>query len=316
MKNRILLTGATGYVGGKLLERLTYEGDHIHCLARNPEKLSLAGPKITVFKGDVLNRSSMRRAFQGVDIAYYLVHSLADKRDFQATELKAAENFAAMARDAGVKRIIYLGGLGNEKDWLSPHLRSRQEVGYALRHSGVPTIELRASIVLGAGSLSFEMIRSLTEHLPVMVMPKWVSVKAQPIGIRDLLDYLVQAMTIQLPASLIVEIGGADQLSYRDLMVEYARQRGIKRLMLPVPVLSPWLSSHWLGLVTPLQATVGRKLIEGIRNPTIVEHDTAARLFSIKPQGARQAIRQAINQTHESETEAIHSSARNLQPVH
>lgn len=292
---KILLTGATGYVGGKLLKRLQLDGYEINCLVRNPSKLNASSASIDVFQGDLLHRSSMWRSFQGVETAYYLVHSLADpKKDFESNELQAAKNFGTMARSAGVKRIIYLGGLGNEACGLSPHLQSRQDVGYSLRHSGVPTIELRASIVLGAGSLSFEMIRSLTEHLPLMVMPKWVSVKAQPIGIQDLLDYLVQALDLDLKASRIVEIGGSDQVSYRELMVEYARQRHLKRLMVPVPVLTPWLSSHWLGLVTPLQASIGRKLIESIRNPTVVEDHSAKALFDIRPCSAADAIAKAL----------------------
>jgi len=293
-KQRILLTGATGYVGGKLLKELEPLGHEIQCLARNPDKISNVGPNTTVFQGDVRVRESMQDAFRGVDIAYYLVHSLSDKHDFEQHEQEAAESFAFMARSNGVKRIIYLGGLGNEDDGLSPHLQSRQDVGRVLRGSGVPTIELRASIVLGAGSLSFEMIRALTEHLPFMVMPKWVSVKAQPIGIRDLLDYLIQSMDLPLANGEIFEIGGTERVSYRELMAEYARQRGLKRLMIPVPFLTPWLSSHWLGLVTPLYAAVGRKLIESIRNPTIVEDFSALERFDIKPSNMAEAIGQAL----------------------
>lgn len=293
-KQTILLTGATGYVGGKLLSKLESLGHDVNCLARNPDRVTNTGPGTSVFQGDVRNADSMTEAFQGVDTAYYLVHSLSDKHDFEQHEREAAENFALAASQAGVKRIIYLGGLGSESDGLSPHLKSRQDVGRILRNCGIPTIELRASIVLGAGSLSFEMIRALTEHLPFMVMPKWVSVKAQPIGIRDLLDYLVQSLEISLPESEVIEIGGTDQVSYRDLMVEYGRQRGLKRLMIPVPLLTPWLSSHWLGLVTPLYAAVGRKLVESIKNPTVVENESALERFDIKPCGMAGAIEQAL----------------------
>jgi uncharacterized protein YbjT (DUF2867 family) len=297
MSGRILLTGATGYVGGKLLQRLEFERHQVNCLVRDPSRVKVTSPSTRVFQGDLLYRSTLWRPFQGVETAYYLVHSLADSNDdFEANEIKAANNFAVMAREAGVKRIIYLGGLGSARRNLSRHLKSRHDVGYALRHSGVPTIELRASIVLGAGSLSFEMIRSLTEHLPVMVMPRWVSVKAQPIGIHDLLDYLMQSMQIRLDESTVVEIGGTDQLSYRDLMIEYAQQRHLKRLMLPVPVLTPWLSSLWLGLVTPMQAIIGKKLIESIRNPTVVEDSSAEKLFNVKPCSASAAIRRALQE--------------------
>lgn len=293
-KQKILLTGATGYVGGKLLKELEALGHEVHCLVRNPDKLLQVGPNTSVFQGDILVRSSMEPAFEGVDTAFYLVHSLSDKHDFEKKELQSAGNFASQARSSGVKRIVYLGGLGNEADGLSPHLQSRQDVGRVLRESGVPTIELRASIVLGAGSLSFEMIRALTEHLPFMVMPKWVSVKAQPIGIHDLLRYLVQSLEIRLDDSEVFEIGGSDQVSYRELMVEYANQRGLKRLMIPVPFLTPWLSSHWLGLITPLYAAVGRKLIESIRNPTVVEDHAALERFPIVPCGMKGAIEQAL----------------------
>ena len=298
MSGRILLTGATGYVGGKLLKRLELEGFPVNCLVRDPSKIKETAPTTRVFEGDVRYQSSMWHAFQGVETAYYLVHSLADKKKvFVANELKAAENFSIMARSAGVKRIIYLGGLGKNSTGLSPHLKSRQDVGFLLRTSGVQTLELRASIVLGAGSLSFEMIRALTERLPALIMPKWVSVKAQPIGIQDLLDYLVQSVSLNLSGSRIIEIGGADQVSYRDLMVEYARQRHLKRWFVPVPVLTPWLSSHWLGLVTPMQAAVGRKLIESIRNTTVVEDPSARKFFDIKPLSASAAIARALLET-------------------
>ncbi len=177
---------------------------------------------------------------------------------------------------------------------LSPHLRSRHEVGRILRESGVPTIELRASIVIGSGSLSFELIRALSEHLPVMILPRWVSILAQPIAIGDLLQYLVQALDVPVSASVVVEIGGADRLSYAGLMREYMRQRSLRRIMIPVPVLTPWLSSLWLGLVTPLYARVGRKLIESIKHPTIVQDDAAARLFRVTPRSASEAIRSAL----------------------
>lgn len=307
MKNpkTILLTGATGYVGGKLLKRLEFGQHQVNCLVRSPDKLKSCAGTSRVFKGDVMQAETMRPAFEGAEVAYYMVHSLADKKGaFEQHELEAAHNFVNEARSAGVQRIIYLGGLGNDNDQLSAHLRSRHAVGRVLRESGIPTLEFRASIVLGAGSLSFEMVRSLTEHLPFMVMPKWVSVKAQPIGIGDLLDYLVQALDVPLEQSEVVEVGGADQVSYRDLMVEYARQRHLKRLMIPVPVLTPWLSSHWLGLVTPLYATVGRKLIEGVRNPTVVESALAQKLFPIRPACAAEAMRQAIDELKSEEQRA------------
>ena len=295
-EQRILLTGATGYVGGHLLRRLEEQGHHVHCLVRTPEKLSATGGRTRVFQGDLLDAGTLDEAFRGITCAYYLVHSMDGSVHFEHREREAAENFVYAARKAGVRRIVYLGGLVNEQESLSPHLRSRQRVGRILRASGIPTIELRASIVLGAGSISFEMIRSLTEHLPFMVTPKWVSVEAQPIAIDDLLAYLMESMHLPVQGSLVVEIGGAEQVSYRALMKEYARQRKLQRIMMPVPFLTPWLSSHWLGLVTPLYADVGRHLIEGVRNRTVVQHPETATRYKVQPCGIREAISRALQQ--------------------
>jgi uncharacterized protein YbjT (DUF2867 family) len=215
--------------------------------------------------------------------------------DFEAEDRIAADNFGAAARAAGVRRIIYLGGLGEDDPRLSAHLRSRHEVGKRLRAHGVPVIELRASIIIGSGSLSFELIRALVERLPVMVTPRWVRVKAQPIAIGDVLEYLHEALTVETDnRSLIIEIGGPDRVSYQELMYEYARQRGLRRWMIPVPVLTPRLSSLWLGLITPLYARVGRKLIDSLRHPTVVRDDTATRLFRIRPIGVSEAIASAL----------------------
>jgi uncharacterized protein YbjT (DUF2867 family) len=291
----ILVTGATGYVGGRLLKRLEARGHCVRCLARTPANLSSrVGPGTEIVAGDVLDSSSLDAALAGIDAAYYLVHAMGDARGFEARETLGAQHFAASARAAGVARIIYLGGLGEEGDALSPHLRSRHDVGRILRASGVLTVELRASIVIGSGSLSFEMIRALSEHLPVMITPRWVSVLAQPIAIGDLLEYLMQALDVPVTEPTVIEIGGADQLSYAALMREYMRQRHLSRLMIPVPVLTPWLSSLWLGLVTPLYARVGRKLVESMKHPTVVQSDLASRLFPIEPRGAADAIRAAL----------------------
>lgn len=293
-KHRILITGATGYVGGKLLRRLEHDGHEVNCLVRNPFKLKNPGPNTRIFQGDILVRSSLWAAFEGVDTAYFLIHFLHEKTDFEAKEIKSAENFAAMARSAGVKRIIYLGGLGDETKGLSPHLRSRQEVGHILRASSIPTIELRASIVIGEGSLSFGLIKDLTEHLPFMVTPRWVTTKAQPIGIRDLLDYLVQSLDLVIEHDEIVEIGGSDQMSYGGLMQEYARQRGLKRSMLPVPVLTPRLSSRWVACFSHVDRRLAGKLIEGIKYPTVVNSRRAAELFPIRPASAAEAMHEAL----------------------
>ncbi len=278
-----------------MLPALEASGYQVRCLARNPEFLAArvaAGTEVV--GGDVLDPPSLAPALAGVDTAFYLVHSMGSAHSFVEEDRIGARNFGAAARAAGVRRIVYLGGLGEDASDLSDHLRSRHEVGDLLRQSGVEVVELRASIVIGSGSLSFEMVRSLTEHLPVMITPRWVRVLSQPIAIQDLLAYLMQSIEIALPGSQVFEIGGADQVSYRDLMVEYARQRGLRRLMVPVPVLTPRLSSLWLGLVTPLYARVGRKLIESIVHPTVVRDDSARRFFDVEPQGVAAAIAAAL----------------------
>lgn len=291
----ILLTGATGYVGGRLLGLLEAGDFNLRCLARHPEFLKdKVSSRTQIAKGDVLDKSTLLAALSGIHTAFYLIHSMSTKTNFLELEKQAAINFAQAAEECNVNRIIYLGGLGDETDKLSPHLNSRQEVGRILRNSRVKTIEFRASIVLGSGSLSFEMIRALTEKIPVMVMPRWVNVTAQPIGITDLLRYLYGAIQLDVKSSMVIEIGGADQLSYRELMKEYAHQRGLKRYMIRVPVLTPYLSSLWLGLVTPIYARVGKKLIRSVKHPTVVTTDTAKQLFHFQPVSARDAIASAL----------------------
>ena len=292
---RILLTGATGYVGGRLRRRLEEAGAQVRCLARDPGRLAgRVAPATEIAAGDVLDRASLEQALVGVDTAYYLVHAMGSASGFEERDRAGAENFGRAAAAAGVRRIVYLGGLGDDRQDLSPHLRSRNEVGRILRECGVPTVEFRASIVLGSGSLSFEMIRSLTERLPVMITPSWVRVQAQPIAVADLLEYLLAAVTVPLDGSRIYEIGGADRVSYGDLMREYAGQRGLRRPMIPVPILTPWLSSLWLGLVTPLYARIGRKLIESIQHPTVVRDDAARRDFAVRPMGMAAAVARAL----------------------
>ena len=290
----ILLTGATGYVGGRLLRALEAAAYRVRCLSRHPEALTQRVAQTTeVVKGDVLDPPSLTPSMVGVHTAYYLVHSMASANSFEEEDRLAAHAFAVAARDAGVRRIIYLGGLGSSSE-LSAHLRSRQEVGRILRESGVPTIEFRAAIVIGSGSASFEMIRALVEKLPVMITPRWVNTGTQPIAVEDVIAYLKQALDLEINGSRIIEIGGADQVTYLDLMKEYARQRGLERWMIPVPVLSPRLSSLWLGLVTPVYARVGRELVDSLRNETIVRDRSANDLFSIRPLGSREALKRAL----------------------
>lgn len=294
-KPRVLLTGATGYVGGQLLKRLEKAGYPVRCLARRPESVKgRAGASTEIVKGDVLDTASLDLALQGVKIAYYMVHSMGSEGSFEEKDRQAARNFGLAAAKAGVQRIIYLGGLGDERERLSSHLKSRHEVGEVLRSAKVPVIEFRASIVIGSGSLSFEMIRALVERLPVMITPRWVAVPAQPIGILDLLEYLIQAAELNAAESAVYEIGGPRQVSYGELMHEYAKQRGLKRWMIPVPVLTPHLSSLWLGLVTPLYASVGKKLIESIRYPTVIRDPKASEVFNVKPRWVTDCIAEAL----------------------
>jgi len=289
----ILLTGATGYVGGRLLSLLEQRGEPVRCLVRRPEALADREPSTEVVAGDVLDLDSVRRALAGADAAFYLVHSMGSTGSFEREDRVAAENFARAAREAGLRRIVYLGGLGSGPG-LSSHLASRQEVGRILAASGVETVELRASIIIGSGSLSFEMIRALVDRLPVMITPKWVRTLAQPIAIDDVLAYLVAALDVELDGSRVLEIGGADRVSYDDLMHEYARQSGRRILAVPVPLLTPRLSSLWLGLVTPIYARVGRKLIDSLPHETVVVDDAARRLFAVEPIGHREAIARAL----------------------
>lgn len=292
------------------MRRLESAGRQVRCLARRPESLrEKVGEGTEVLRGDVLDRASLDRAMEGVEIAYYLVHSMGASGSFEDADREAAMNFGQAAKAAGVERIIYVGGLGRDKEDLSPHLRSRHEVGHVLRESGVGVIELRASVVIGSGSLSFEMIRALVERLPFMVAPKWVSVQAQPIAIDDLLAYLLQAITLPPEQNDIYEIGGADCVSYGDIMREYARQRGLRLFMMPVPFLTPYLSSLWLGLVTPLYARVGRKLITSLIHSTIVHDNRALAAFEVQPIGVQEAVRRALSREDQEFAETRWSDA-------
>ena len=297
-RSTILLTGATGCIGGRLLAALEARGYAARCMTRRPETLAgRAGPQTTVVRGDCLDSASLAAPLTGVDTAYYLVHSMggAHSRDFETRDRTAARVFGEAARAAGVRRIIYVGGLGAETG-LSRHLRSRHETGEVLRASGVPVVELRSGIVIGAGSLSFELVRALVERLPVMTCPSWVRTPTQPIALSDLIAYLVAALDLPPGETRLFEVGGADTVSYGGIMREYARQRGLRRLLIPVPLLTPRLSSLWLGLTTPVYAQVGRELIDGVRTPTVVRDDAALTAFPIRPLGLRRAIARAIEE--------------------
>jgi uncharacterized protein YbjT (DUF2867 family) len=276
-----LVAGATGYVGGRLVPRLLRAGYRVRCLVRRPTNLQqqLLRPLVEYVPGDVLRPETLPAAMEGVATVYYLIHSMGSGKDFEEQDLVAARQCAKAAKAHGVQRIIYLGGLGDPVAKLSAHLRSRQETGNALREAGVPVTEFRAAVVIGAGSLSFELIRYLSERLPVMICPLWVYTRIQPIAIQNVLDYLVAALKQLESTDRIIEIGGEDVVTYGVLMETYATARGLKRCLLPVPVLTPRLSSYWVRLVTPFSVSIARPLIEGLRNEVIVRDNAARAIF-------------------------------------
>ena len=294
----VLLTGATGYVGGRLLRAFEEGGQAVRCLARRPGEVAATRRTTEVVQGDCLDEASLVGPFDGVETAYYLVHSMGAGKQFAERDRRAAASFGRAAARAGVRRIVYLGGLADDVSSLSAHLKSRAETGDALRASGIPVIEFRASIVIGGGSLSFEIVRALVERLPVMICPRWVETLAQPIAIDDVIAYLRAALHV-LPGTdgQVFEIGGPEVVSYGDLMRRYATLRGLRRLLLPVPVLSPRLSGMWLALVTPAQARVGRALVEGLRNRSVVRSYAARETFPIEPMSLDAALTAAMNET-------------------
>jgi len=318
----ILVTGATGYVGGRLVPRLLEAGRRVRVLVRDPQRLQgrdwAAG--VDVVAGDVLRPETLGAAVAGVGVAFYLVHSMARGAGFHERDLAAARAFGRAAAAAGVERIVYVGGLGDPNADLSRHLRSRQETGEALREAGVPVTEFRAAVVVGSGSISFEMIRYLTERLPVMVCPQWVYTRVQPIAVDDLLRYLQAALDAPESAGRIVEIGGADVLTYGQMMQGYAQARGLHRHLQPVPVLTPKLSSYWVHLVTPIPSQIARPLIEGLRNETVVRDHSAHDLFpGIHPVSYATAVHAAVASLDTGEVEtrwsdALVTSAGDLKP--
>ena len=293
----ILVTGATGYIGGRLVPRLIRKSRRVRVLVRSRAR-ALSRPwsdQVEIAVGDVLNPQTLPTALEGVDTAYYLVHSMSRGGDFHELDVQAARAFGEAAAKAGVKRIIYLGGLGVADASLSPHLRSRQETGQALRECGVSVTEFRSAIVVGTGSISFEMIRYLVERLPVMVCPKWVYSRIQPIAVDDLLEYLVSALDVPESRDKIIEIGGKDVTTYKGLMLDYAAARGLRRLLLPVPVLTPRLSSYWVHWFTPIPAAITEPLVEGLRNDVVVTNDLARSLFPhIHPQDYASALEKVL----------------------
>jgi uncharacterized protein YbjT (DUF2867 family) len=265
---------------------------------------------VEVTAGDVLEARSLVKALDGVTAAYYLVHSLGSGSGFHQRDLSAARCFAEAARAAGVDRIVYLGGLGEGSARLSEHLRSRQQTGEALRGAGVSVTEFRAGVIVGAGSASFEMIRYLTERLPLMICPRWVYTRTQPIGIRDVLEYLTAALAVPESRGRIIEIGGSEIVTYGEMMTRYAETRGLRRWMAPVPVLTPRLSSYWVNLVTPIPGVIARPLIEGLRNENIVRDQSARKFFpGIEPEGYRTAVARALAALQAGDIETTWSDA-------
>ena len=292
----ILIAGASGYVGTLLIKKLAEENHNIKCISRSPKVIESRFPdlNLTTYEGDLLSLKEGSPAFEDIDVAYYLVHSLSAGKDFPAQEFKCAQNFIKAANAAKIPKVIYLGGLANDQSELSKHLKSRLEVGAVLRSTNVTCVELQASVIIGSGSLSYEIMKNLVEKLPVMITPKWVSSMSQPIWIQDVLKYLTQSAEIKFDSSVIVQIGGPDVVTYKHLMQIYAGLRNLRRIMISVPVLTPNLSSKWLGLVTPVYARVGKKLIESLKNDSIITKTNQPKTFEIIPCGVEEAIKNTM----------------------
>jgi uncharacterized protein YbjT (DUF2867 family) len=319
----VLVSGATGYVGGRLVPALLAAGYPVRVMVRDAGRLARRPwlDQVEVVEADVLQPGTLRPALAGVRAAYYLIHSMRGGESFHERDHQAALDFGQAARQAGVERILYLGGLGDPDADLSQHLRSRQETGIALTQAGVPVTEFRAAIVVGAGSLSFELIRDLTERLPAMICPRWVYTRVQPIAVDDVLAYLVAALETPGSVGKVIEIGGADVTTYGGMMLGYAEARGLRRYLVPVPVLTPRLSSYWVHLVTPIPSDIAQPLIEGLRNEVVVRDDSARQLFpSIRPMSYPEALRAALanlehGQVDTTWMDSLASSLGDLPPV-
>ena len=301
---RILIVGASGYIGSRLVPLLQARGHDLVLMSRDARPLTARFPEARVVAADLLEPSTLPRALEGIEVAYYLAHSMGGgERGFAERDRRAARDFATAAAQAGVSRIVYLGGLGEDSADLSHHLTSRHETGAELAAHGVPVTEFRAAVIIGSGSASFEILRHLTERLPIMITPRWVGTRCQPIGIRDVLDYLAGALDHPEVAG-VVEIGGPDVLSYGDMMRTYARHRGLRRLMIPVPVLTPRLSSYWVNLISPVPAAIARPLIDGLRNEVVVRDPAPASAFALHPLPYPEALQRAIDRSDRHDVES------------
>lgn len=315
VRRPVLVTGATGYIGGRLVPRLLAAGWPVRCLARTPRKLAgrgwAADPRVEIVAGDVGDPATLARAMHGCGAAYYLVHSmLAAGAAYAEEDRRLARLFARAAADAGVGRIVYLGGLGELGDGLSEHLASRREVERELADGPVPVTTLRAAMIIGSGSASFEILRYLVERLPVMVTPRWVSTQSQPIAVRDVLHYLVACLDTPETAGRTLDIGGPDVLDYKELMQVMAAERGLRRrVIVPLPVLTPRLSSLWIHLLTPVSSDIARPLAEGLRNRVVCRDDEAARLMPQSLTPVRAAIREALDRVEQGGVETMWSMA-------
>jgi uncharacterized protein YbjT (DUF2867 family) len=291
-----LVTGATGYIGGRLIVELLKHGYRVRILARNAERLKYHPwiDQVEVCEGDANNSEVLAEAMKNVDVAYYLLHALMSKDDFEQEERQLAQGFSKAAEACGVKRIVYLGGIIAPNEVMSPHLQARAETGEILRNSGVPTIELRAGVVIGSGSASFEMLRYLTERLPIMTVPKWVNVRIQPIAVRDVLRYLVGAASINPTVTGAFDIGGPEIFTYKEMMQQYAEAAGLpRRIIIPVPVLTPRLSSGWVGLVTPVPYTLAKRLVASLKNEVVAADDSIRALIP-DPEGGLTLFKRAV----------------------
>jgi uncharacterized protein YbjT (DUF2867 family) len=292
---RVLVTGASGYVGGRLVPALLARNCEVRCLARTPAKLDAAPWRagVHIVAGEV--GGELAEALAAIDVAVYLVHSIGQGEGWAEREQRDAANFARAAAAAGVRRIVYLGGLGRDADALSEHLQSRHDVGRLLASTGIEVVELRAGVIIGSGSASFEMLRYLVEVLPVMVTPRWVETKCQPIAISDVINLLIEAVTQSGDLRGIYEVGGPDVVTYAEMMALYAEVAGLaRRRLIRVPLLTPGLSSHWVGLVTPVPVPLARELVESLVNEVVVEGRSASETFSIQPMTLREAIGRAL----------------------